>query len=73
LTETGDRPVVLAFAGPNGSGKSTITSGVPVVGAYVNADDIKKQLGVSERVKKTLWGRLTPVKNSDASEGSNPQ
>ncbi|MDR1245890.1 MAG: zeta toxin family protein, partial [Clostridiales Family XIII bacterium] len=42
------RPVVLAFAGPNGSGKSTITAGVPIVGAYVNADDIKKQLGVSD-------------------------
>jgi predicted ABC-type ATPase len=42
------RPVVLAFAGPNGSGKSTITAGVPIVGAYVNADDMKKQLGVSD-------------------------
>jgi predicted ABC-type ATPase len=42
------RPVVLVFAGPNGSGKSTITAGVPIVGAYVNADDIKKQLGISD-------------------------
>jgi predicted ABC-type ATPase len=42
------RPVVLAVAGPNGSGKSTITAGVPIVGAYVNADEIKKQLGVSD-------------------------
>jgi predicted ABC-type ATPase len=48
LTEKSDRPVVLAFAGPNGSGKSTITAGVPIAGAYVNADDIKKQLGVSD-------------------------
>jgi predicted ABC-type ATPase len=39
---------VLAFAGPNGSGKSTITAGVTIVGAYVNADNIKKQLGVSD-------------------------
>ncbi|MDR0446344.1 MAG: hypothetical protein LBH17_04835 [Oscillospiraceae bacterium] len=42
------RPVVLAFAGPNGSGKSTITAGVPIAGTYVNADDIKKRLGVSD-------------------------
>jgi predicted ABC-type ATPase len=42
------RPVALVFAGPNGSGKSTVTAGVPIIGAYVNADDIKKQLGVSD-------------------------
>jgi predicted ABC-type ATPase len=42
------RPVALAFAGPNGSGKSTITAGVSIVGAYVNADDIKKQLNISD-------------------------
>lgn len=41
-------PVVLAFAGPNGSGKSTITAGVPIVGAYINADDIKKHLFISD-------------------------
>jgi predicted ABC-type ATPase len=53
------RPVVLAFAGPNGSGKSTITAGVPIVGAYVNADDIKKQLGVSEILPtKNIYTRV---------------
>jgi Uridine kinase len=36
------KPIVLAFAGPNGSGKSTVTRGLPVLGTYVNADDIKK-------------------------------
>jgi predicted ABC-type ATPase len=35
-------PVLLVFAGPNGSGKSTITEGIPTVGLYVNADEIKK-------------------------------
>lgn len=42
------RPVVLAFAGPNGSGKSTVTQGLPVIGTYVNADDIKKEYGLSD-------------------------
>jgi len=36
------KPTVLVFAGPNGSGKSTITGGHPIVGIYVNADDIKR-------------------------------
>jgi len=36
-----DKPTVLVFAGPNGSGKSTLMSGQPIVGIYVNADDIK--------------------------------
>ena len=33
-------PSLLVFAGPNGSGKSTIQAGIPVVGQYVNADEI---------------------------------
>jgi predicted ABC-type ATPase len=36
------------FAGPNGSGKSTSTAGMNVVGAYINADDIKAQIGCSD-------------------------
>jgi predicted ABC-type ATPase len=65
LTKTGNRPVVLAFAGPNGSGKSTIMAGVPIVGAYVNADDIKKQLGVSDMdaAKLAEWQRCALLKN----------
>lgn len=35
---------VLLFAGPNGSGKSTITSNVPIIGEYVNADLMKQDL-----------------------------
>lgn len=35
---------ILVFAGPNGSGKSTITGQSPLVGAYVNADQIEKTL-----------------------------
>ena len=42
------RPRILVFAGPNGSGKSTVTKGVPLVGVYVNADEIKRQSGFSD-------------------------
>ena len=34
---------LMVMAGPNGSGKSTITSEIPVIGYYINADDIKKE------------------------------
>ena len=37
-----DRPRILVYAGPNGAGKSTMTKGVPICGAYVNADEIKR-------------------------------
>ncbi len=36
---------MIVFAGPNGSGKSTVLSMYPIVGAYVNADEIQKCLG----------------------------
>ena len=35
-------PEIIVFAGPNGSGKSTVTTMAKTVGAYINADDIKK-------------------------------
>lgn len=35
-------PEIIVFAGPNGSGKSTITGMAKTVGAYINADDIKR-------------------------------
>lgn len=35
---------IQVFAGPNGSGKSTITGEVPVIGMYVNADEIQRYL-----------------------------
>ena len=38
----------MVFAGPNGSGKSTITQSLPHHGAYVNADDIKAENGLSD-------------------------
>jgi len=41
-------PKVLVFAGPNGSGKSTISKGHPVIGVYVNADEIKRHRGCSD-------------------------
>ena len=46
LTDS-SRPRILVFAGPNGSGKSTITSTFPIVGEYVNADDIQKREGIT--------------------------
>ena len=46
-TESG-APRLLVFAGPNGSGKSTVTKGVPIIGLYVNADEIKRQSGCSD-------------------------
>ena len=42
------KPVVLAFAGPNGSGKTTVTRKLPVVGTYINADDIKIEYGLTD-------------------------
>ena len=33
---------VMVVAGPNGSGKTTMTSMIKTVGAYINADDIKR-------------------------------
>ena len=42
------QPKILVFAGPNGSGKSTITDGYPIIGVYVNADDIKRHRGCSD-------------------------
>lgn len=42
------KPRLLVFAGPNGSGKSTVTRGLPIVGLYINADDIKKFSGCTD-------------------------
>jgi predicted ABC-type ATPase len=42
------QPIVLAFAGPNGSGKTTVARGLPVLGTYVNADEIKKEHGLTD-------------------------
>ena len=41
-------PQLLVFAGPNGSGKSSITSGIPIVGTYVNADELKVEQNCSD-------------------------
>lgn len=45
---SGNRPRLLVFAGPNGSGKSTVTRGLPIVGIYVNADEIKRISGCTD-------------------------
>lgn len=42
------QPVVLVFAGPNGSGKTTATKALPVIGTYVNADDLKMKFRLSD-------------------------
>lgn len=41
-------PEILVFAGPNGSGKSSITKRFPIVGLYINADEIKKRANCSD-------------------------
>lgn len=38
------RPEILVFAGPNGSGKTTVTSLMPIIPPYINADEIQKDL-----------------------------
>lgn len=42
------QPVVLVFAGPNGSGKTTVTCGLKTLGTYVNADDLRKEYGLTD-------------------------
>ena len=42
------KPIILAVAGPNGSGKTTLTKKLPTIGTYVNADDMKKEYGLSD-------------------------
>ena len=42
------KPIVLVFAGPNGSGKTTVTRSLDLVGTYINADDIKKDYGLTD-------------------------
>ena len=43
--EKQQQPRLLVFAGPNGSGKSTVTSRLPIVGHYVNADELMAMVG----------------------------
>jgi predicted ABC-type ATPase len=42
------KPVVLVFAGPNGSGKTTVTHSLSTFGTYINADDLKKEYGLTD-------------------------
>lgn len=42
------KPVILVFAGPNGSGKTTVKKSVSTVGAYINADDLKKKFCLTD-------------------------
>ena len=48
LTEPEKKPRLLVIAGPNGSGKSTVTKGLPLIGLYVNADEIKRVSGCTD-------------------------
>ena len=43
------KPMIIVFAGPNGSGKSTITQFVKFDCPYINADEIKKNLGCDDK------------------------
>ena len=48
MGSSSDKPVVLAFAGPNGSGKTTVTRSLSVFETYINADDLKKEYGLTD-------------------------
>src|SRR5690554_1670157 len=48
MSNSAGRPLLLVFAGPNGSGKTTVSRGLPVLGTYVNADDLKKSYGLTD-------------------------
>ncbi|MBQ9647719.1 MAG: zeta toxin family protein [Oscillospiraceae bacterium] len=48
LTEPKKKPRLLVIAGSNGSGKSTVTKGLPLIGLYVNADEIKRVSGCTD-------------------------
>ena len=48
MGDVSDKPVVLVFAGPNGSGKTTVTRSLSAFGTYINADDIKKEYGLTD-------------------------
>ncbi|MCL2122306.1 MAG: hypothetical protein FWH28_08680 [Clostridiales bacterium] len=43
-----DTARILVFAGPNGSGKSTVAPAWPMIGLYINADDIKVKRGFGD-------------------------
>jgi predicted ABC-type ATPase len=38
----------IGLLGKNGSGKTTLTRGLPVFGTYINADDLKKNYGLTD-------------------------
>ncbi|MCB6993651.1 zeta toxin family protein [bacterium 210820-DFI.6.37] len=48
MKESPKRPEIVVFAGPNGSGKSTFTELLKPPFAYINADEIKKNLKCSD-------------------------
>lgn len=51
------QPRLRMFAGPNGSGKSTIKDAIPdyLLGVYLNADDIEKQIGLTGRFDVSVF------------------
>jgi len=48
MGDVSEKPVILVFAGPNGSGKTTVTRSLSTFGTYVNADDLKKEYGLTD-------------------------
>ena len=56
--QANNTPILMVMAGPNGSGKSTITEEYPVIGEYVNADDIQRYL------------KCTPLKAAQIAEAT---
>ena len=41
------KPEIVVIAGPNGSGKSTITKDLLIKGPYINADDLQRELHIT--------------------------
>lgn len=51
------QPRLRMFAGPNGSGKSTMKDTIPdyLLGVYLNADDIEKQISLTGRFDLSVF------------------
>jgi predicted ABC-type ATPase len=42
------KPVIQVFAGPNGSGKTVMARNFPNLGTHINADDLKRDYGLTD-------------------------
>lgn len=55
MSKTADiKPEIVVFAGPNGSGKSTVTGDEWIKGPYINADDLQRELRITNKAAAVL-------------------